>query len=777
MDRPEVRCPWLEPGEVVLASFVSDVSPDRQFRETWVVLTTQRLCWGQVSASSADAAPAKQAFAADGPTTASDGFNDLAGSWPIAEIQSLKIRDRSGLGLLDVLAAERRLAQFPYTLGRANGVLILVDQFARRKDLVAVSAAAPPEDIPEAEAPPPAPNTLALFRLWEFARPQIGWILVALALSFGSTSAGFVPSLLTGPLVDNVLKAYEREYEAAVKEATAAAPATAAQDGAAMAAPVVDRAAIAARVKLSSVPWYLGGMLGAAVLTWLLAWGQGALLAYVSERTTADLRNRTYSHLQHLSLEYFGGKRTGDLMSRIGTDSDRLTAFLGDSLVDFIADLLLVVMTITLLFYRDPWLAAGSLAPFPLIAWVMYKSRDSLQTGFGRSSRAWANLTSVLADTIPGIRVVKAFAQEEREITRFRAANREVIATNDRVNFVWTFFWPLIAFLNQLGVLVVWSLGVWRVYEGQLTVGDLFVFYLLVQRFYGRLEMMSRMVNASQRAAASAQRIFEVLDRVSSVPEPAHPVNVEQCRGELEFRSVGFRYGNRKVMHDLALKIAPGEMIGLVGHTGAGKSTLINLVCRFFDVAEGAILLDGHDIRSYRINDYRRQIGIVLQEPFLFFGTIAENIAYGRPETSREEIIAAAKAARCHDFILQLPDGYDSLVGERGQSLSGGERQRISIARALLIDPRILILDEATSAVDTETEREIQAALAELVKGRTTIAIAHRLSTLRQANRIVVLERGRIVEVGTHDQLLKQPGGAYRKLHDAQQQLTQEIAW
>jgi ATP-binding cassette subfamily B protein len=278
---------------------------------------------------------------------------------------------------------------------------------------------------------------------------------------------------------------------------------------------------------------------------------------------------------------------------------------------------------------------------------------------------------------------------------------------------------------------------------------------------------MSRMVSAVQRAGASAQRIFAILDRVPSVAEPVRPVHPGRLNGELEFREVGFHYGARPVLRDVNLKVRPGEMIGLVGPSGAGKTTLVNLVCRFYDVTEGALLVDGVDIRSFPVEEYRRHIGIVLQEPFLFYGTIAENIAYGRPEATREQIVAAARAARAHEFVLRLPDGYDSLVGERGQFLSGGERQRISIARALLIDPRILILDEATSSVDTETEREIQLALENLVQGRTTIAIAHRLSTLRRADRLVVIERGRITEVGHHDQLLQTPG-TYARLYRAQ---------
>eukprot|EP01034_Spumella_vulgaris_P032017 gene32017-39551_t len=428
----------------------------------------------------------------------------------------------------------------------------------------------------------------------------------------------------------------------------------------------------------------------------------------------------------------------------------------------------MILMTAVILFTINPTLALVTLLPLPFIGWLIHVVRERLRTGFEKIDRVWAEVTNVLADTIPGIRVVKAFAQEDREANRFKDANRHNLMVNDRLNRVWALFSPTVTLMTEVGLLVVWGFGIWLVSDDQITVGVLTAFLAYIGRFYGRLDTMSRIVSHTQKAASGAKRIFDILDHVSSVPEPVNPLPLPQVQGRITVRDAGFRYGNRAVIRQLNLDIQPGQMIGLVGHSGSGKSTLVNLICRFYDLTEGVIELDGTDIRQLKIADYRSQIGLVLQEPFLFFGTIADNIAYGKPGATREDIVAAARAAHAHEFILRMPQGYDSLVGERGQGLSGGERQRISIARALLINPRILILDEATSAVDTETEKEIQRALDNLVRGRTTIAIAHRLSTLRKADRLVVMDKGVVVEEGSHDELIETQG-AYWRLYEAQQ--------
>ncbi|MFZ2220207.1 MAG: ABC transporter ATP-binding protein, partial [Rhodoferax sp.] len=577
------------------------------------------------------------------------------------------------------------------------------------------------------------PSTWTLFRLWRFAKPYKGQLLLGFCLTLLGTAASLVPPYLAMPLMDEVLIPFQNGQH----------------------------------IEPSLVALYLSGLFGSAFLAWALSWAKTYVLALVSERIGADLRTTTYDHLLRMSLEYFGGKRTGDLMSRIGSESDRICVFLSLHLLDFATDVLMLLMTAAILFSINPWLALATLVPLPFIVWMIHSVRFKLQTGFEKIDRVWSEVTSVLADTIPGVRVVKAFAQEQRESARFKEANKHNLAVNDKLNKIWSLFSPSVSFVTELGLLVVWGFGIYLVSQGDITVGVLTAFVAYISRFYGRLDSMSRIVSVTEKSASAAKRIFDILDHVSSVPEPIKPVPLGTVKGSIELTDVSFRYGNREVNRGINLSIQPGEMIGLVGHSGSGKSTLVNLICRFYDVSEGSIKVDGVDVRSYAVADYRRNIGLVLQEPFLFFGTIAENIAYGKPDASREDIIESARAAHAHEFILRLPQGYDSMVGERGQGLSGGERQRISIARALLIDPRILILDEATSSVDSETEKEIQKALENLVQGRTTIAIAHRLSTLHRADRLVVLDRGQVVEIGTHDDLMAQEG-AYFNLYQAQ---------
>ena len=674
--------------------------------------------------------------------------------WVLGPDHELRQYDHAGLGCLELVDANRRLAHWRFTLAQGAASRAVVAAFemckARRSglaDLAADEAVPCPrcgaplpgdgldvEDCPACSSHhAPVPSTWILLRLWRFANPYRMQLLAGFLLTLGSTAATLVPPYLTIPLMDEVLIPFQNGKQ----------------------------------IDAQLVLLLLAGLLASAVVAWALSWARTYLLALVSERIGADLRTSTYEHLLKLSLDYFGGKRTGDLMSRIGSETDRINVFLSLHALDFATDVLMIGMTAIILFSINPWLALVTLLPLPFIGWLIHIVRDRLRTGFEKIDRVWSEVTNVLADTIPGIRVVKAFAQETREADRFKQVNAHNLQVNDKLNRTWSLFTPTVALLTEMGLLVVWAFGIWQVSRSEITVGVLTAFIAYIGRFYSRLDSMSRIVSVTQKAAAGAKRIFDILDHVSNVPDPAQPVALASVQGRIELQGLNFRYGSRSVIRDLDLDIRPGEMIGLVGHSGSGKSTLVNLICRFYDVSDGAIKVDGVDIRRFAVADYRRHIGLVLQEPFLFFGTIAENIAYGRPEATREQIVAAARAAHAHDFILRLQHGYDSLVGERGQGLSGGERQRISIARALLIDPRILILDEATSAVDTETEGEIQKALDNLVKGRTTIAIAHRLSTLRKADRLVVMDRGRIVELGPHDELMAKQG-AYWRLYEAQ---------
>ncbi|MGF6211522.1 ABC transporter ATP-binding protein [Comamonas sp. 4034] len=726
----------LNNQENVLAVAPVDLGADLRFASGLIALTSQRV------------------LVAD-PTTRQWG------EWALATDLSVRFYDHGGVGNLELHDTTQRLGLWRMTLTHQTAVLGLVQKFEQQRERLLRNEAyqhlederahcqvcgtlLPPdaEDCPACARQNNAPtSSWVLLRLWRFAEPYKMQLLLGFVLTLLSTAAHMVAPYLTIPLMDKILIPFQNGE----------------------------------KIDKSLVMFYLGALLVSALVAWVLGWARTFVLARVSERIGANLRTTTYNHLLKLSLDFYGSKRTGDLMARIGAETDRINLFLSLNALDFATDVLMIVMTSVILFSINPWLALVTLVPLPFIAWMIHTVRDKLRTGFEKIDRVWSEVTNVLADTIPGIRVVKAFAQEQREADRFAHANQVNLEANDRVNKTWSLFTPTVTLLTEIGLLIVWAFGIYLVANEQITVGILTAFIAYIGRFYTRLDSMSRIVSVTQKAAAGAKRIFDILDHVSNVPDPANPVKLGKVQGAITMENVGFRYGSRSVIKDLNLQIKPGEMIGLVGHSGSGKSTLVNLISRFYDVTDGSIQLDGVDVRRIAVSDYRSNIGLVLQEPFLFFGTIAENIAYGKPHATREEIVAAARAAHAHEFILRLPHGYDSLVGERGQGLSGGERQRISIARALLIDPRILILDEATSAVDTETEKEIQRALDNLVQGRTTIAIAHRLSTLRKADRLVVMDRGEIVEVGPHDELMAKEG-AYWRLYMAQARRAEEDA-
>lgn len=638
---------------------------------------------------------------------------------------TLRVLERGGASEVSICSDDQPLASFRLSSGRHRELHAFDRAFRDRSSVVVPEAAPPGARLTHSTRRP-------LVRLLAMTLPHRGLLFLGLVLTFAGTAAGLVPAYVTMPLVDEVL--------------------------------VPSQTSATATDAWPEVFKYLVALFGSALLAWLLTWGQGAVLAVVSERVGAQLRNLAFSHLLTLDVEYFDNKRSGDLVSRISSETDRICTFLSDSLVDFISDLLMIAGTCAVLFTLHPSLGVVAVGSFPIIGGVTVLLRRRLSEGFAHGGRVRARMVSLLADAISGIRVVKAFGQEGHESARFADLNQRIVHVNNRTNALWTFFWPLVTFLNQMGLLVVWAFGAWLVLRGQITVGILTAYIAYIGRLYSRVENMSRMLGATERASAAAQRLFEIIDRHPKLHRPPERAEApEQIHGHIELTKVSFFHGTRQVLKDVSLDIRPKTLVGIVGHTGSGKSTLANLLCRFYETEHGEVRIDGTDIRRLPLATYRSQVGIVLQDPFLFYGGIRENISFGRRDASPSLILQAARSAMAHEFILRLPNAYDTAVGERGQALSGGERQRVAIARALIMDPKILILDEATSAVDPETERKIKAALDSVAIGRTVVAIAHRLSTLRHADTIFVLNQGRLVESGTHDTLLSS-GGEYARL-------------
>ena len=501
----------------------------------------------------------------------------------------------------------------------------------------------------------------------------------------------------------------------------------------------------------------------------------GRLIAFLGANIAADLRARLYRSIEFLQLNYFDKKQVGAITSRVTQDTDRVWGFLTEGVPYFLINGLLLLGIAGFLLWVNWKLTLCILAPVPIVVAIGGYFWKSVSQLFVRVGQKWARFHIHLNESLTGIRVVKAFAQEDHENAKFAVRNAELRDAGIAGDTRWNTIFGVMSLFVGLGSLIFWTVGGYMVYKGEMNLGDFWLFSNYLSLIYGPLQWFAQVNNWFSRAMAGAERIFEVMDtekeKYALADVPHHAIV-----GKVQLDNVRFGYDkSNPVLKGLTFTAEPGEMIGLVGKSGAGKSTTINLLCRFYEPDAGTLKIDGIDYTQMSLQDMRRQIGIVLQEPFLFNGTVADNIAYGKPGANLEEIMEAAKAANAHNFILAKPDGYDTMVGERGAKLSGGERQRVSIARAILHNPRILILDEATSAVDVETEKQIQEAIGRLIKGRTTFAIAHRLSTLRNADRLIVLDGGKIAEMGTHAELMEKKGEFF-KLVETQSQVTQIIA-
>jgi len=491
----------------------------------------------------------------------------------------------------------------------------------------------------------------------------------------------------------------------------------------------------------------------------LFRFGQG----YLSERTSQGIayvmRNQMYQKLEELSFSYHDQAQTGQLLSRITTDVERLRRLTGGGLLGLLDSLVMLIGTTVILVGMQPLLAILSLAVMPVIVMIMWNLVSFQMPLWRRRQQIMASLTARTEQTLYGVAVVRGFAQEEAEIGRFDDELNDMYETSMTLTRRSSRMQPLTVLLASASTVVILYLGGRMVINGALTLGALVAFNSYVTQLVGPMRRIGFQVNLMGESQASAERVFEVLDAQSAVQDAPHAQPLDRIQGRVTFDHVTFGYfEGSPILKDVSFDVQPGQVVALLGPTGSGKSTITNLIARFYDVDSGAVLIDGHDVRDVTLDSLRSQIGMVLQETMLFGNTIRENIAFGRPDATQEEIEAAAEAAASHDFIMSFPDGYDTEVGERGLTLSGGQRQRIAIARALLLDPHILILDDATSSVDTETEQQIQGALKRLIQGRTSFIIAQRVSTVREADMILVIDKGRIVAQGRHQDLIRESG-------------------
>jgi ATP-binding cassette subfamily B protein len=705
-----------------------------------------------LSASWVALGPTRIAIAVDAPDA-----HPVVRSFPRSQLREVRLDPGLSCSSLHFLAEpdEPALARVRFTHRQRRAMeniqFVLEQQLGGREieaqDPDAVYADAVAGPVRDAQALV-APNDMAvIWRLLSYLQPYRGHVAFGMISAVLLTLLSLVPPYLTAHIIDDIVKLV--------------------QEGA---MPMDEGMRLA---------WIAVGWIALAYgLRQVCAWARLRWMAVLGEHVARDLRTELYEHLQSLSLSFFSRKKTGSLITRVSSDTDRLWEFLALGVVDVSLSFVMLLGLGAVLIHLDWRMGLVMTLPVPVLCWITFHHGQRMQKIFLRAWRKWSRVTDVISDTIPGMRVVKAFNQEEHEKRRFGHRNYAATAEFNRIHAVWTTFWPLLMFAVRGMVVAVWVMAVPRVMGDTpmgvtLSSGTFVAFLLYMTMFIAPIDIIGQIARIMNRATSSAHRIFEVLDTKPQVVDRPRPIRLEPVAGRVSFRNVSFGYdGVRQVIKGISFEVEPGEVIGLVGPSGGGKTTVTNLIARFYDVTGGQVLIDGVDLRDLDTGHTRAQLGMVLQDPYLFHGTVVENIRYGKPDASFDDVIAAATAANAHDFLCALPNGYETMVGERGHTLSGGERQRISIARAILHDPRILILDEATSSVDTETEYKIQEALDRLIADRTVFAIAHRLSTLRRADRIFVIEEGRLLEHGTHRELLALPNGTYRRLCALQQEMT-----
>ncbi len=755
----------LQPGELLIILLSADIRPDGQYGDSWFALTDERLLVFHPNDS-------------DKPQTLRIGLD---------EVQKVQTRNYVGSGVLVVELADEtvellRFSQSAYykfsSVPQAIEAAGLVDE--EGKDPGEEPPAQPVKIVEHCPTCGRAfrpgtkicPNCLrqteTFWRLFSYIKPYKSKALLGFALTIVLTVIGLLPPLLNKALIDDVIVPALNVNESPVDESVETDPALTTE----LLLWVDNTFATGVPDHSRLLLWVVLGLLGVHLLRSIISGIRMYALGWLGQRIVYDLQMQIFRHLQSLSLTFYNNLSTGRIMTRVTSDTENMRGFITSGFQDIVIDGLTIIGICAMLFAMNWELALMALIPIPfmIIGTIIYTTR--IHWIFHRIWRRISTLNAMLADTIPGVKVVKAFAQEDRELDRFNQRNIDLRDSRMTAFKMRSYYIPSIAFITSVGSIILWWFGGNRVIDDALTLGELQAFIAYMVMFYAPVRSLCNLTEQLESAATTAERVFEIIDTEPEVQDDFDAVDPGPLKGEIEFRNVSFTYdGSARILDRIHFKTEPGEMIGIVGPSGSGKSTMVNLISRFYDATDGQIRIDDRPITAIKQQALRAQIGVVLQEPLLFQGSIASNIAYGHPDATRQEIIEAARAANAHKFIMNFPDSYDTQVGERGGRLSGGERQRISIARALIGNPRILILDEATASVDTQTEYEIQEALERLVAGRTTFAIAHRLSTLKNADRLFVLDRGRIAEIGTHEELLNMEDGVYRNLVNMQTEM------